>query len=156
MDEEQDDESIAIQHLRRHSSHIPLNAYRIHVSNTGEIISIYTDAENDETCCVHYPLLDEISLPEGVRTVRRDMLEKLERLGPDADLVAYPPCSSTLISPHALTTLQLKMARVNGTMRTGMMSKASSSLYMRLSLETTASAMHLTRNKTSKASLWSG
>ncbi|KAI8677495.1 EKC/KEOPS complex subunit BUD32 [Fusarium sp. Ph1] len=94
MDEEQDDESIAIQHLRRHSSHIPLNVYRIHVSNTGEIVSIYTDVENDETCCVHYPLLDEISLPEGVRAVRRDMLEELERLGPDTDLVTYPPCSS--------------------------------------------------------------
>ncbi|WAO88814.1 EKC/KEOPS complex subunit BUD32 [Fusarium falciforme] len=94
MDEEQDDESIAIQQLRRHSSQIPLNVYRIHVSNTGEIISVYTDAENDETCCVHYPLLDEISLPEGVRTVRRGMFEEFQRLGPDTDLVTYHPCSS--------------------------------------------------------------
>lgn len=98
MDDEQDDESIAIQHLRRHSSHIPTSVYRIHVSNTGEIISAYTDAENDETCCVNYPRLEEISLPEGVRTVRRDMLEELERLGPDTDLVAYPPCSSEPIN----------------------------------------------------------
>lgn len=94
MDEEQEDESIAIQHLRRHSSKVPLSVYRIYLSDTGEIISVYTDAENDETCCVHYPLIDEISLPEGVRTIRRDMLEELERLGPDADLAAYPPCSS--------------------------------------------------------------
>ncbi|EEU39923.1 uncharacterized protein NECHADRAFT_39507 [Fusarium vanettenii 77-13-4] len=94
MDDEQDDESIAIQHLRRHSSKLPPSVYRIHVSNTGEIITAYTDAENDETCCVHYPRLEEISLPEGVRTIRRDRLEELERLGPDTDLVTYPPCSS--------------------------------------------------------------
>ncbi|KAJ4313930.1 hypothetical protein N0V84_009172 [Fusarium piperis] len=94
MDEEQDDESLAIQHLRRHNSQLPLSVHRIHLSNTGEIISTYTDAENDETYCVHYPVLDEIPLPEGVQTMRRDMLEELERLGPDTDLVAYPPCSS--------------------------------------------------------------
>lgn len=94
MDEEQDDESIAIQHLRRHICQLPLSVHRIHMSNTGEIISAYTDAEDDETYCVHYPALDEISLPEGVQTVRRDMLEELERLGPDVDLVVYRPCSS--------------------------------------------------------------
>ncbi|KAK3386640.1 hypothetical protein B0H63DRAFT_493371 [Podospora didyma] len=46
------------------------------LSHVGDIISTYTDAENDQTYC----------------TVRRDELEELERLGPDVDLVAYPPC----------------------------------------------------------------
>lgn len=93
MDEEQDDECIVIEHLSRHSSQLPRNVYGIYVSRTGEIISMYTDAKNDQTCCVHYPFLHEMILPEGIRSVRRDSLEELERLGPDADLVAYPPCS---------------------------------------------------------------
>ncbi|KAI1160988.1 kinase-like domain-containing protein [Nemania serpens] len=93
MNGEQDDEGTAIEHLRRHSSQLPLDVYRIHVSDIGEIISLYSDPENDQTCCVHYPLLSEISVPEGIPTVRRDELEELERLGPDADLVCYPPCS---------------------------------------------------------------
>ncbi|KAK1765022.1 hypothetical protein QBC33DRAFT_612724 [Phialemonium atrogriseum] len=91
MDGEQDDESVAIEHLSRHSSQLPPGIYEIYVP--GEIISMYTDAKHDQTCCVHYPFLREISLPEGIQTVRRDALEELERLGPDADLVAYPPCS---------------------------------------------------------------
>ncbi|KAI0911864.1 kinase-like domain-containing protein [Ustulina deusta] len=93
MDGEQDDEGIAIEHFSRHSSQLSPNVYRIYISNTGEVISTYTDPENDQTCCVHYPLLSEISVPQGIPTVRRDELEELERLGPDADLVSYPPCS---------------------------------------------------------------
>ncbi|UNI23988.1 hypothetical protein JDV02_009771 [Purpureocillium takamizusanense] len=93
MDGEQDDESIAIEHFSRYSSQLSPDIYRIHVSHTGEIISTYIDSNNDQTCCVHYPFLHEIFLPEGIQTVRRDELEELERLGPDADLVAYPPCS---------------------------------------------------------------
>ncbi|KAI0552642.1 kinase-like domain-containing protein [Xylaria curta] len=93
MDEEQDNEGIAIKHFSRHGSQLSPNIYRIHISDTGEIISTYTDPENDQTCCVHYPLLSEISVPPGISVVRRDELEELERLGPDVDLVSYPPCS---------------------------------------------------------------
>ncbi|CAM1501708.1 Fc.00g036920.m01.CDS01 [Cosmosporella sp. VM-42] len=95
MDGEQDDESIAIEHFSRRSSLLPPIIYGIYVSNTGEIISTYTDAKYDQTCCVHYLFLHEISLPEGIQTVQRDTLEELERLGPNVDLVAYPPCSGT-------------------------------------------------------------
>ncbi|KAI1860487.1 hypothetical protein JX265_009886 [Neoarthrinium moseri] len=91
MDGEQDDDSIAIKHYSRYSSHLSRDIYRIHVSHTGEIISTYTDPENDPTCCVHYPFLHEVFLPEGIQTVRRDELEELDRLGPDVDLVEYPP-----------------------------------------------------------------
>ncbi|KAI1287517.1 hypothetical protein F5Y03DRAFT_405495 [Xylaria venustula] len=95
MDGEQESEDIAIKHLSRHSSHLPSNVYRIHVSDSGEIISAYTDPENDQTCCVHYPFLSKISAPQEIPTVRRNELEELERLGPDVDLVSYPPCSGT-------------------------------------------------------------
>ncbi|KAI1376614.1 kinase-like domain-containing protein [Hypoxylon crocopeplum] len=93
MDGEQDDESIAIEHLSRYGSQLQPGIYRIYVSQTGEIISTYTDAENDQTKCVHYPFLHEIVLPEGIQTIQRDALEELDRLGPDADLVAYSACS---------------------------------------------------------------
>ncbi|KAK0732509.1 hypothetical protein B0T21DRAFT_443486 [Apiosordaria backusii] len=89
MDGEQDDESLAIKHLSRiDSSQLPRGIYRVHVSDTGEIISRFSDPKNDATCCVHYPFLGDLTVPEGIQTVRRDELEELERLGPDVDLVA--------------------------------------------------------------------
>ncbi|KAI4870626.1 hypothetical protein F4820DRAFT_442913 [Hypoxylon rubiginosum] len=93
MDGEQDDESIATEHLSRHSSQLPSHIYRIYISHSGEIISTYTDTKKDQTQCVHYPFLHELVLPEGVQTIQRDELEELDRLGPDADLVAYPAWS---------------------------------------------------------------
>ncbi|KAI1178433.1 kinase-like domain-containing protein [Nemania sp. FL0916] len=93
MDEEQDSEDIAIQYYRRLSSELLTNVYRIHLSDTGEVISTYTDPQNDPTYFVHYPLFSEISSPEGVLTARRDELEELERLAVDTDLVRYMPCS---------------------------------------------------------------
>ena len=92
MDGEQDGDSLATEHFSRHSSQLSSDMYRIHVSHTGEIISTYTDSKDGPTYCVHYPFLHETFLPEGIQTVRRDELEELERLGPVADLVAYPPC----------------------------------------------------------------
>lgn len=94
MDGEQDDEGIAIEHLSRYSSQLLSGIYGIYISQTGEIISTYTDVKNDQTKCVHYPFLHEIGLPEGIQTIRRDALEELDRLGPDVDLVAYPACSN--------------------------------------------------------------
>ncbi|CAJ0545112.1 Ff.00g085850.m01.CDS01 [Fusarium sp. VM40] len=91
MDGEQDDDSLAIEHFSRHSDQLSLGVYRTHVSHTGEIISLYTDPKNDPTYCIRYPSLHDAFLPNGVQTVRRDELEELNRLGPDADLVAYPP-----------------------------------------------------------------
>lgn len=97
MDGEQDSEDLAIEHLKRYSSPLPTGVYGIYISDTGEIISMDTDARNDRTYCVHYPFLHEAFLPEGIHTVRRDELEELERLGPDVDLVAYPACSEASV-----------------------------------------------------------
>lgn len=91
MDGEQEDESEAIKHFSRHGSQLSPKIYRIHVSHTGEIMATYVDSSNDQTYCVHYPSLDETCLPEGIQIVRRDQLEELDRLGPDADLVTNPP-----------------------------------------------------------------
>jgi hypothetical protein len=93
LDGEQDDESLAIECFSRYSSHLSPDIHRIYVSNTGKIISTYADAKNDPTCCVHYPVFDKVLFPPDILTIRRNELEELDRLGPDADLVAYPPCS---------------------------------------------------------------
>ncbi|KAL5608305.1 hypothetical protein FOBRF1_008802 [Fusarium oxysporum] len=93
MDGEQDDESLAIEHFSRHSDPLSPDIHRIYVSHNDEINSTYTDSKNDPTCCVHYPSLHDACPPEEeVQTVRRDKLEELERLDPNADLVAYSPC----------------------------------------------------------------
>ncbi|KAL5596137.1 hypothetical protein FOVSG1_009826 [Fusarium oxysporum f. sp. vasinfectum] len=92
MDGEQDDESLAIEHFSRHSDPLSPDIHRIYVSHNDEIKSTYTDSKNDPTCCVHYPSLHDACPPEEVQTVRRDKLEELERLGPNADLFAYSPC----------------------------------------------------------------
>lgn len=55
MDGEQDDKELAIEHLSRHSSQLPRSIYRVYLSDTGEIISRYGDAEDDKTSCMHYP-----------------------------------------------------------------------------------------------------
>ena len=94
MDGEQEEEDVAIEHLSRHISRIPANVYRIYVSDNGEIISSYTDPKDDQAYNVHYPSLQDAQLPEGIKTIRRDELEELDRLGPDVDLVAYPICST--------------------------------------------------------------
>lgn len=93
MDGEQEDDNLFIEHFTRYGSDLSSNIYRIYVSDTGEIISTHSDPEDDMTYCMYYPFPHEISLPEGVQTVRRDELEELDRLGPDVDLVTYPPCS---------------------------------------------------------------
>ncbi|KAH7174945.1 uncharacterized protein B0J16DRAFT_404829 [Fusarium flagelliforme] len=91
MDGEQDDDALAIEHYSRHSEDLSPEVYRIYVSETGAIITKYIDAKYDMNYCIHYPSLEDAVVPEEIQTVRRDELEELERLGPDADLVAYPP-----------------------------------------------------------------
>ncbi|KAI1042792.1 hypothetical protein LB505_001075 [Fusarium chuoi] len=101
MDGEQDDENLAIELFSRHSDRLSPDIHRIYLSPNGEINSTYTDSKNDPTCCVHYPSLPDACLPEGVQTIRRDKLEELERLGPDADLVAYSPCIEGSMKKYA-------------------------------------------------------
>ncbi|UZP40195.1 hypothetical protein NXS19_008011 [Fusarium pseudograminearum] len=90
MDGEQDDDDLAIEHYSRLHDQISPETYRIYVSESGEIISTHTDANDDVNYCIHYPSLQDAHLPEGIQTIRRDELQEIDRLGPDADLVAYP------------------------------------------------------------------
>ncbi|KAF9872932.1 protein kinase-like domain protein [Colletotrichum karsti] len=89
MDEEQDSEDLAIEHLEKHIDTLPPDVYAIHVSHDGHLISTSTDPEDDETTCVYYPPLEELQRPEGLRTITRSDLEEIDRICPNVDLVSY-------------------------------------------------------------------
>ncbi|CAG2006483.1 unnamed protein product [Fusarium graminearum] len=74
MDGEQDDDDLAIEHYSRLNHQISPETYRIYVSESAEIISTHDDAKDD-----------------GIQTIRRDELQEIDRLGPDADIVEYLP-----------------------------------------------------------------
>jgi hypothetical protein len=88
--EEQLEEDIAIEHFHRYNGQLSPDIFRIHLSCTGELISVDSDPQYDVTYSIFYPFLHDIHIPEGVKIVRRDELEELDRFGPHVDLVIYP------------------------------------------------------------------
>lgn len=86
-----EDEVLALSHFRRHIDGLPHTFHWIHVSREGEMIDKSSSRDDDITRVIYYPLGDQVLFPEGVLTIPRDQLEELERLGPNIDLVAYPP-----------------------------------------------------------------
>ncbi|GFP60166.1 hypothetical protein TASIC1_0016005400 [Trichoderma asperellum] len=92
MDEEQESPDVAIGHLKRHIDALGPDVYAIHLSQDGELISVSTKPEDDQTTCVYYPPLQHIQCPSHVKTVLRSDLVELDRFGPNTDLVSYMPC----------------------------------------------------------------
>ncbi|KAK7439755.1 hypothetical protein Landi51_11024 [Colletotrichum acutatum] len=86
MDEQQESEDLAVEILKSFIDTLPADVYAIKVSPQGNLISMSNDPEDDETSCVHYPPLEEIQRPEGIRTIIRSELKEINRLGPDTDL----------------------------------------------------------------------
>ncbi|KAI7775367.1 hypothetical protein LA080_007012 [Diaporthe eres] len=89
MDDEQDEEDLAIQHLSRHVDDLDPKIYEIHVSNVGDLLSTSSNPEDDRTEAVNYPLLSNFGNPESVKTVHRRDLRELDRVQPEVDIVAY-------------------------------------------------------------------
>ena len=88
MDEEQEENDLAIQCLSKNIDTIQPRVYGIHVSPDGCVLSSSTDLDDDETTCPHFPSLDEVQRPEGVQTVSRSELREIQRLTPNVDLVS--------------------------------------------------------------------
>ncbi|KAH8908970.1 hypothetical protein BR93DRAFT_950549 [Coniochaeta sp. PMI_546] len=78
MDEEQESEDVAIGHLKKHIDTLGPDVYAIYLSHNGDLVSVSTNAEDDETTC----------------TVPRSDLLELDRLSPNVDLVSYTPCAN--------------------------------------------------------------
>lgn len=91
MDEVQDSEDVAIEHLKKHIDALGPDVYAIHLSPNGDLISVSTNPDDDETFCVHHPSLEEVQRPGWVQTVSRSELREQERLSPNVDLVSYAP-----------------------------------------------------------------
>lgn len=89
MDDEQDEEDLAIQHLRPHVDDLDPEVYEIHVSEDGELLSTSSNPEDDRMDAVNYPLLSNFGAPENVKTVHRRDLRELDRVQPEVDIVAY-------------------------------------------------------------------
>ncbi|KAI0871949.1 hypothetical protein GGS24DRAFT_36583 [Hypoxylon argillaceum] len=96
MDEEQESEDVAIKYLHKHIDTLGPDVYAIHLSQDGELVSVSTSPEDDETSCVYYPPLQTIQdrLSDRVKTVLRSDLIELDRLSPNVDLVSYTSCAN--------------------------------------------------------------
>lgn len=94
MDEEQESEDVAIGHLKKHIDALGPDVYAIYLSQDGDLVSVSTNPEDDETTCVYYPPLQAILLHDHVKTVLRSELLELDRLSPNVDLVSYTPCAN--------------------------------------------------------------
>lgn len=94
MDEEQESEDVAIQHLKKHIDALGPDVYAIYLSQDGELASVSTNPEDDEATCVYYPPLQAIQRPDHVKTVLRSELLELDRFSPNVDLVSYTPCAN--------------------------------------------------------------
>jgi hypothetical protein len=93
MDEEQESEDLAIEHLKKHIDALAPDVYAIRLSPDGELTSVFTNPEDDETICEYHPPLGAIQVPDHVKTVIRSDLLELDRFGPNVDLVSYTPCA---------------------------------------------------------------
>ncbi|KAK2597821.1 hypothetical protein N8I77_012582 [Diaporthe amygdali] len=89
MDGEQEEEEVAIEHLKRHVEDLDPGVFEIYVSDDGDLISTSSNPEDDRMEAVNYPLLSSFANPADVKTVRRQHMRELERLSPEVDLVEY-------------------------------------------------------------------
>lgn len=89
MDEYQESEDVSIGHLKKHIDALGPDVYAVHFSQDGELVSVSTNPQDDETTCVYYPPLEDVVRPDNVETVLRSDLVELDRLTPNVDLVSY-------------------------------------------------------------------
>jgi len=89
MDEEQEEETTAIGHLKKHMSSLKTDVSKVHFSLNGELLSTSTDPEHNKMYGLWYPSLSETRAPECVETVLWAELQELDRFGPNVDLVSY-------------------------------------------------------------------
>lgn len=89
MDGEIEDDQVAREHLRKHADNLAPDVVKIHVSPQGDLMSVSTDPDDDDTFCPFYPPLALAQHPDGTQVILRSDLEELDRLGPLVDLVRH-------------------------------------------------------------------
>ncbi|GAB7341116.1 hypothetical protein MBLNU457_7424t1 [Dothideomycetes sp. NU457] len=91
MDEEQDEDVAAIQHLSRHIDTLDPSVRSVYFSLDGTLLSTSNEMPPDigEKTTTWYPSITKAGIPRGVETVLWSDLTELDRLGPNVDLVSY-------------------------------------------------------------------
>ncbi|KAG8156761.1 hypothetical protein KVR01_013366 [Diaporthe batatas] len=85
-----EDEDLAIEYLKRHIDDLGTDVCSIEVSKgSGELVSVSSDPNDDQTLFPYYPPLQDSQLIDSVETIMRSELRELDRLGPNVDLVSY-------------------------------------------------------------------
>lgn len=89
MDAEIEDPQVASEHLRKYADNLYSNIYKIQVSSQGDLMSVSTDPEDDQTQCPFYSRLATIQRPDGIQVISRSDMEEIGRLGPMVDKVRF-------------------------------------------------------------------
>jgi hypothetical protein len=90
MDDNEEEEETAVEHLKKHIDTLGPDVTFVHLSPGGDLVSTSTSPDHDQTMCVYYPPLALVQPPDGdVQTIVRTELRELDRLGPNIDLVSY-------------------------------------------------------------------
>lgn len=87
MDEEQDSEDQALEHLGKYIDDLAPDVYAIHVSPDGKLISQSNDPKDDETWSVFRPPLEAMNLPKDTPVVSRLDLVEVDRIVGNTDIV---------------------------------------------------------------------
>lgn len=66
MDDEQDEEDLAIQHLRQHVDDLGPDVFEIHVSVDGDLLSTSSRPEDGRMQAVNYPMLSSFGNLESI------------------------------------------------------------------------------------------
>ncbi|KAH6632108.1 kinase-like domain-containing protein [Chaetomium tenue] len=89
MDEEQDSEDVAFEHLKKYVDNLGPDVTLIHVGLDGNLISLSSDPVHDNTPSMYYPPSDLVERPAGVQVILRSELRELDRFIGNVDLVSY-------------------------------------------------------------------
>lgn len=87
MDDEQESDDLAREHLCKYIDDLALDVYAIHISPDGKLVSQSNDPKDDETTCVFRPTLEAMDLPKDTAVISRLDLVEVDRLMGNVDIV---------------------------------------------------------------------
>ncbi|KAH8129127.1 hypothetical protein FP744_10005103 [Trichoderma asperellum] len=87
----QGDPDIPGKYFERHINSLPLDSYKIYVSETGDLLQVSTDPKHNAWISIIRPEVEDLQLqkPLSIETVKRTELCEISRLGRGLDLVSY-------------------------------------------------------------------
>ncbi|UKZ64255.1 uncharacterized protein TrAtP1_005473 [Trichoderma atroviride] len=90
--EYQEDPAQVVAHFKKHIKTLPLDTYKIHMSESGDLLRVSTDPKDDPWIVIWRFEMEHLQLEKplsGVETVIRTELYELSRMAWGVDLVSY-------------------------------------------------------------------